>query len=152
MERSSSPTRPVEILLVEDSPADIMLTREALEYSKVLNVLHVVQDGVEALEFLHRQGKYADAPRPGLILLDLNLPRKSGREVLAEIKADASLQNIPVVVLSTSNSDADVKTVYGLHANCYVVKPVNFETFSGIVRSIHDFWFCVVELPDSEDA
>lgn len=148
----SPPTRPVEILLVEDSPADIMLTREALEYSKVLNVLHVVQDGVEALDFLHRRGKYADASRPGLILLDLNLPRKSGREVLADIKADASLQKIPVVVLSTSNSDDDVKAVYGLHANCYVVKPVDFDTFSQIVRSIHDFWFCVVELPSGEDA
>ncbi|MBC2593600.1 response regulator [Ruficoccus amylovorans] len=145
-------TRPVEILLVEDSSADIMLTREALEYSKVLNVLHVVQDGVDALDFLHRRGKYQNAPRPGLILLDLNLPRKSGREVLADIKADASLQKIPVVVLSTSNADEDVKAVYGLHANCYVVKPVNFDTFSQIVRSIHDFWFCVVELPCGEDA
>lgn len=147
----SHSTRPVEILLVEDSPADIMLTREALEYSKVLNVLHVVQDGVDALDFLYQRGKFADAPRPGLILLDLNLPRKSGREVLADIKADPSLQNIPVVVLSTSNADDDVKAVYGLHANCYVVKPVNFDTFSQIVRSIHDFWFCVVELPDGEN-
>ncbi|QYY34844.1 response regulator [Ruficoccus sp. ZRK36] len=145
-------TRPVEILLVEDSPADVMLTREALEYSKVLNVLHVVQDGVDALEFLHRRGKYKDASRPGLILLDLNLPRKSGREVLAEIKGDPSLQRIPVVVLSTSSNEDDVEAVYGLHANCYVVKPVNFDSFSQIVRSIHDFWFCVVELPHDEDA
>ena len=119
--------RPVEILLVEDSPTDALLAKEALEYSKVANNLHTVTDGVEALAFLRREGQHTGVPRPDLILLDLNLPKKDGREVLAEIKNDERLKRIPVVVLTTSKSEADVLTAYGLHANCYIVKPVDFE-------------------------
>ncbi|MFZ5882009.1 MAG: response regulator [Chloroflexota bacterium] len=139
--------RPIEILLVEDSPADVLITREAFEEAKLLNTLHVVEDGVQALEFLRQQGPYAEAPRPDLILLDLNLPRKNGREVLAEIKADAGLKSIPVVILTTSSSDEDVLNAYDLHANCYVVKPVGFDNFFKAVQSIQDFWFSVVTLP-----
>ena len=139
--------RPVEILLVEDSPTDALLAREALEYSKLANNLHTVPDGVEALAFLRREGRYADAPRPDLILLDLNLPRKDGREVLAEVKTDERLKRIPVVVLTTSKSEADVLEAYGLHANCYIVKPVDFDKFAEVVRSIESFWFCVVTRP-----
>jgi chemotaxis family two-component system response regulator Rcp1 len=138
--------QPVEILLVEDSPTDVLLAKEALEYSKIANNLHTVPDGVEALAFLRREGKYQDAPRPGLILLDLNLPKKDGREVLAEIKSDEKLKRIPVVVLTTSKSEADVLKAYGLHANCYIVKPVDFEKFAEVVRSIENFWFSVVTL------
>lgn len=137
----------IDILLVEDSPTDIMMTREALEYSKVLNRLHVVSDGVKAMEFLRHEGDYTDVPRPELILLDLNLPRKSGREVLEEIKADPELCAIPIVVLSTSEAEEDISKAYGLHANCYIIKPVDFNAFSEIVQSIHDFWMCVVSLP-----
>ncbi len=139
--------RPIEILLVEDSPADVLITREAFEEAKLLNTLHVVEDGVQALEFLRRQGSYADAPRPDLILLDLNLPRKNGREVLAEIKADPQLKSIPVVILTTSSLDEDVLNAYDLHANCYVIKPVGFDNFFKAVQSIQDFWFSVVTLP-----
>ncbi len=139
--------RPIEILLVEDSPADVLITREAFEDAKLLNALHVVEDGVQALEFLRRQGSYADAPRPDLILLDLNLPRKNGREVLAEIKADPQLKSIPVVILTTSSLDEDVLNAYDLHANCYVIKPVGFDNFFKAVQSIQDFWFSVVTLP-----
>jgi chemotaxis family two-component system response regulator Rcp1 len=138
--------QPVEILLVEDSPTDILLAKEALEYSKIVNNLHTASDGVEALAFLRKEGKYQGVPRPGLILLDLNLPRKDGREVLAEIKNDEKLKRIPVVVLTTSKSEVDVLKAYGLHANCYVVKPVDFEKFTEVVRSIENFWFSVVTL------
>ncbi len=136
-----SPARlkPVEILLVEDSPTDALLAREALEYSEVVNNLHWVPDGVEAIAFLRKEGKYQDAPRPGLILLDLNLPRKDGREVLADIKADEKLKRIPVVVLTTSKSEADIYKAYGLHANCYIVKPVDFEKFAEVVKNIENF-------------
>ncbi len=140
--------RPVEILLVEDNPGDVRLTQEALREGKIRNRLHRVGDGVEAMEFLHRQGKYADAPRPDVILLDLNLPRKDGREVLAEIKKDDTLRRIPVVVMTTSSAEQDILRAYDLHANCYVTKPVDFDQFIEVVRSIQDFWFTIVRLPD----
>ncbi|MDQ3023474.1 MAG: response regulator [bacterium] len=143
---SDSKHRYVEILLVEDSPTDVLLAREALAYSKVVNHLHTVPDGVEALAFLRKEGQYADCPTPGLILLDLNLPRKGGREVLAEIKGDEELKRIPVVVLTTSKSEEDILGAYGLYANCYIVKPVDFEKFAEVVRSIESFWFSVVTL------
>jgi two-component system response regulator len=139
--------RPIEILLVEDSPTDVLMTVEAFKYAKVLNNLHVVENGVDALAFLRRQGAHAGAPRPDLILLDLNLPRKDGREVLADIKADPELKIIPVVVLTTSKAEEDVVKAYGLHANCYVTKPVDFASFAEVVRSIEQFWFTVVTLP-----
>ena len=141
----------VDILLVEDSPADVLITREAFAEFRVLNTLHVVEDGVEAIAFLKQAGKYASAPRPDLILLDLNLPRKNGREVLAEIKADPRSKSIPVVVLTTSYSEQDVLQAYDQHANCYIVKPVGFENFVEAMKSIRQFWFSVVTLP-SEDA
>ena len=137
----------VEILLVEDSPSDAALTKEALIEAKVHNNLYHVEDGVEALAFLRREGKYANAPRPSLILLDLNLPRKDGRETLAEIKADKNLASIPIVVLTTSQSEHDIMRAYGLHANCYITKPVDFTQFAHVVRTINDFWFTVVQLP-----
>jgi two-component system response regulator len=140
--------KPVDILLVEDSPTDILLTEEALEHSKVLNNLHIVEDGVEAMAFLRRQGKYADAPRPDLVLLDLNLPRKDGREVLTEMKEDEHLRQIPVVVLTTSRAEEDVARAYAAHANCYIAKPVDFNQFTEVVRTIENFWFTVVVLPD----
>ncbi len=136
-----------DILLVEDSPSDAMMAREALERSGVPHVLHVVTDGMEAMAFLRRQGGYSQAPRPCLIYLDLNLPRKSGREVLAEIKADADLSNIPVVVLTTSRADDDVIASYRLHANCYVAKPVDFLQFADAICCTQRFWFEVAMLP-----
>jgi CheY-like chemotaxis protein len=137
----------MEILLVEDSPSDAMMTREALETSKVLNHLHMVDDGVEAMAFLRQEGKYADAPRPGLILLDLNLPRKGGLEVLQEVKNDADLKTIPIVVLTTSKMEQDIAKSYGSHANCYVTKPVEFAKLAEAVRGIRDFWLGLVTLP-----
>ncbi len=137
----------IEILLVEDSESDALLAREALDYAKVLNRLNRVEDGQQAMDYLLRRGDYAGAARPGLILLDLNLPKKSGREVLAEIKADESLKTIPVVILTTSKAEEDVVRSYGLHANCYVTKPVEFESLAGVIRQIHGFWFGVVTLP-----
>lgn len=142
-----TPTKHIEILLVEDSPADILITREAFQDARLLNTIHVVEDGVKALEFLRQEGSYASAPRPDLILLDLNLPRKNGREVLAEIKGNAEFKTIPVVVLTTSNADEDILQAYDLHANCYVVKPVGFDNFLAAVQSIENFWFSVVVLP-----
>lgn len=139
--------RPAEILLVEDNPGDVELTREALSDSKVGNNLHVVRDGVEALEFLRRQGAFAAAPRPDLILLDLNLPKKDGREVLADIKADEDLCIIPVVVLTTSKADEDILKSYRHHVNSYIAKPVDFAGFMKVVQSIDNFWFSVVVLP-----
>jgi chemotaxis family two-component system response regulator Rcp1 len=140
-------TQPVEILLVEDNPGDVQLTREALEEGKVKNHLHVVSDGVEALEFLRRRGRHEGAVRPDLVLLDLNLPRKDGREVLAEVKEDPELRRIPVVVLTTSDAEADIVRTYELHANCYIRKPVDLEQFLEVVKSIDDFWLTVVKLP-----
>lgn len=136
-----------EILLVEDSPGDVRLTQEALRESKVRNQLSVVEDGVEAMAFLRREGRYSGVARPDLVLLDLNLPRKDGREVLAEIKADSSLRTIPVVILTTSDAEEDVIKGYGLHANCYITKPVDFGRFITVVRAIDDFWFSIVKLP-----
>ena len=139
--------RPIEVLLVEDSPSDADLTVEALAAAKISNRLSVVEDGVQAMEFLRRQGVYAQAPRPDLILLDLNLPRKDGREVLADIRADKTLTAIPVVVLTSSQADQDVLHAYALHANCYITKPVDFQQFMAVVRAIEDFWLTVVKLP-----
>jgi len=140
-------SRPVEILLVEDNPGDVRLTREALKEGKVHNNLHVAPDGVEALAFLNREGKYADAVRPDLILLDLNLPRKGGREVLEVIKGEPSLRHIPVVILTSSQAEQDIARAYDLHANCYITKPVDLDQFITVVKSIEDFWFTVVKLP-----
>lgn len=139
--------RPVEILLVEDNPGDERLTREALKEGKVYNNLHWVKDGVDAMAFLRREGKYAEAPRPDIVLLDLNLPKKDGREVLQEMKTDADLKRIPVVVLTTSKAEEDVLRTYNLHANCYVTKPVDLEKFIVVVKSIDVFWLTVVTLP-----
>ena len=133
--------------MVEDSPTDVLITREAIKTSKLANELHVVEDGVEAMAFLRREGGYADAPRPDLILLDLNLPRKDGRGVLAEVKADPALRHIPVVVLTSSQAEQDIVRAYDLHANCYVTKPVDLDQFITIVRSIEQFWFTVLKLP-----
>ncbi|TNY35155.1 response regulator [Thermomonospora catenispora] len=143
----SDPVRAIEVLLVEDDPGDVLLTREAFEDNKVGNNLNVVSDGEEAMAYLRRQGKYADARRPDLILLDLNLPRKDGREVLSEVKADPDLRSIPVVVLTTSEADEDILRSYHLHANAYVTKPVDFERFIEVVRQIDDFFVTVVKLP-----
>jgi len=142
-----SETKPVEILLVEDSPGDVRLTMEALKEAKVLNNLNVAADGIEAMAFLKHEGAHAKAPRPDVILLDLNLPRKDGREVLAEIKADPNLRRIPVVVLTTSRAEEDIFRAYDLHANCYITKPVDFKQFLDVVQSIEDFWLTVVKLP-----
>ena len=142
-------SRPVEILLVEDNPDDVALTEEALRVGKVWNNLSVAGDGVVALEFLRRTGEYADAPHPDLILLDLNLPKKDGREVLSEIKTDDALKHIPVVVLTTSQAEQDIVSSYELHANCYVTKPVDLDEFIKIVQSIEEFWFTIVKLPSS---
>jgi CheY-like chemotaxis protein len=138
---------PIEVLLVEDDPGDVLLIREAFDDNKVANRLHVVADGVEALEFMRRQGPHAEAPRPDLVLLDLNLPRMDGREVLAEVKDDAELRTIPVVVLTTSQAEEDVLRSYALHANAYVTKPVDFDRFIGVVRQIDQFFVSVVKLP-----
>jgi CheY-like chemotaxis protein len=136
-----------KILLVEDNPGDVDLVRVAIEDNKVCNELYVATDGVEALAFLHREGKYVDAPRPDLILLDLNLPRKDGREVLAEIKSDEQLKRMPVVVLTTSKQEEDILKVYNLNANCYVTKPLDLDQFLHVVKSIDSFWFGIVALP-----
>jgi chemotaxis family two-component system response regulator Rcp1 len=139
--------KPIDILIVEDNPTDVMLMQEALDHAKVLNNLHVVDNGVEAMAFLRRGGAYGDAPRPDLILLDLNMPRKNGQEVLVEIKADESLKTIPVVILTTSKAEMDVTQAYGNFANCYIAKPVDFDAFAEVVRSVRSFWFTVVTLP-----
>jgi two-component system, chemotaxis family, response regulator Rcp1 len=139
--------KPIEILLVEDNPGDVRLTVEAMKEGRVSNRMSVAKDGVEALDFLRRTGPHADAPRPDLILLDLNMPRKDGREVLAEIKADPDLKRIPVVILTTSEAEQDIIKTYDLHANCYVTKPVDLTQFLKVVRLIEDFWLSVVRLP-----
>lgn len=138
---------PIEILLIEDNPADVRLTIEALKEEKLFNNLSVVTDGVEAIDFLQRKGPYSGAPRPDLILLDLNLPRKDGFEVLREIKNDARLRAIPVVILTVSSSEKDILATYNLHANCYISKPLDMTQFSKIVKSIQDFWMTIVKLP-----
>ncbi len=139
--------RPIEILLVEDNPGDVRLTMEALKDGKVYNKLHVARDGMEAMAFLHREGKYADAPHPDLILLDLDLPKKDGREVLAEIKEDPTLKHVPVVVLTGSKAEEDILKTYNLHANCYITKPIGLEQFIMVVKSIENFWLTIVKLP-----
>jgi CheY-like chemotaxis protein len=150
--RSHTSGKPIEILLVEDNPGDVRLTVEALKDGKVLNHLSVAMDGVEALAFLRRApaGQYADAPRPDLVLLDLNLPKKDGREVLAEIKADPDLRLIPVVILTSSKAEEDIAKSYSLYANCYVTKPVDLEQFVKVVKSIEDFWLTIVKLPQGK--
>ena len=145
--KSATECGPIEILLVEDNPGDVRLTKEALKEGRFANIINVAVDGFEAMAFLRREGKYANASRPDLILLDLNLPKKNGREVLAEIKADSNLKRIPVVVLTSSQAEKDIVATYNLHANCYITKPVDFEQFICVVRSIEDFWFAVVKLP-----
>jgi chemotaxis family two-component system response regulator Rcp1 len=139
--------KPIEILLVEDSPSDTQLAIEALHSAKIANRLSHVEDGVEAMQFVRREGPYENVPRPDLILLDLNLPRKDGREVLAELKQDPKLKQIPVVILTTSKSEQDVLRSYSLHANCYITKPVDFAQFMEVVKSIEHFWLAVVTLP-----
>ncbi|MBK8020771.1 MAG: response regulator [Chloroflexi bacterium] len=141
--------QPVQILLVDDNPGDVRLTQEALKESKVNNELFVVEDGVEAMEFLRCKGKYANAPRPDIVLLDLNLPRKDGREVLQEIKEDEELRRIPVVILTTSDHEHDILRSYDLHANCYITKPLDLRQFGNIVKSIESFWFTIVKLPST---
>lgn len=138
---------PIEILLVEDSPADVRLTKEVLGKASVRNTLHVVRDGVDAMAFLRREGGYADAPMPDLILLDLNLPRKPGREVLAEIKQDPALKRIPVVVLTTSAAERDIIEAYGLHANSYITKPIDLDQFIEMMKVTEEFWLTIVKLP-----
>ena len=138
---------PIEILLVEDNPGDVRLTQEALKEGKIINNLHMAKDGVEAISFLRQEGEFADATRPDLILLDLNLPKKDGREVLMEIKKDEELRRIPVVVLTTSRAEEDIIRTYDCYANCYITKPVDFEQFINVVKSIEDFWLSVVKLP-----
>jgi chemotaxis family two-component system response regulator Rcp1 len=138
---------PIEVLLVEDSPGDVRLTREAFKDAKVHIKLHVASDGAEAMAFLGREGEYSNAPRPDLILLDLNLPKKDGREVLAELKESPTLKCIPVVILTTSASEADIQGSYQRHANCYITKPVGLEGFLKVVKSIDSFWLSVVKLP-----
>jgi len=140
-------TRPAEILLVEDNPGDVRLMQEALREGKVANQVHVARDGVEAMAFLRREGDYANAPRPDIILLDLNLPRKDGREVLADLKSDENLRRIPVVVLTTSQAEEDILRAYNLHANCYVTKPVDLGQFLDLVKNIEQYWLVMVCLP-----
>lgn len=143
-------SNPIEILLVEDNPGDIRLTEEALREGKVKNILHKVENGVEAMAFLCREGKYADAAQPDLILLDLNLPLKDGREVLAEIKSDEQLKRIPVIVLTTSRAEADILYTYDNHVNAYITKPVDLDQFIKVIKTIEDFWFEIVMLPGRE--
>jgi len=147
MSTTDTESRQIEILLVEDNPGDARLTQEAMRAAKMTNVLHVVEDGEQAMEFLRRRSRFKDAPRPDLILLDLNLPKKDGRSVLAEVKTDPDLRRIPVVVLTTSRSEEDVLQAYDMHANAYVTKPVNLEQFMRIVALIDEFWLKVVTLP-----
>ena len=142
--------RPVRILLVEDNPADVRLTQEALKEAKVRNEIHVASDGEQAMDFLHKRGKNEGAKRPDVILLDLNLPRKSGLEVLKEIKEDSELKRIPVVVITSSKAEQDIVRTYNLHANCYVTKPVDLNQFLEVVKSIEDFWLSIVRLPPPE--
>jgi CheY-like chemotaxis protein len=145
-----STVAPIQILLVEDNPGDVRLTREVLKDGRIRNTLNVVGDGVEALAFLRREGEYADAGLQDLVLLDLNLPKMDGREVLKEMKADPALRRIPVIVLTGSSAEFDVLSAYDLHANCYITKPVDLDQFVAVVRSIEDFWLAIVKLPGGE--
>lgn len=138
--------KPVDILLIEDNPGDVRMTQEVLKESNILNKMYAVGDGVEAMAFLRQEGKYADAPRPDIILLDLNLPRKDGHEVLAEVKSDDDLKRIPVVVLTISEAEDDILKSYDLHGNCYITKPIDFKEFIKVVKSIEDFWLTIVKL------
>jgi two-component system, chemotaxis family, response regulator Rcp1 len=139
--------KPIDILLVEDNPGDSRLALEALKESKLRNNLHIVTDGMEAMDFLYKRGKHTQVPRPDLILLDLNLPKKDGREVLAEIKSDPDLKRIPVVILTISKAEEDVLKTYNLHANCFITKPLDLNQFVTVVKSIEDFWLTIVKLP-----
>lgn len=147
---SQTTGRPIEILLVDDNPGDVRLTVEALRDSKIQNRLHIAKDGMEAIAFLRRKGEYTDAPHPDLILLDLNLPKMNGPEVLAEIKEDTALKHIPVVILTGSKEVEDITKTYNLHANCYVTKPIDLEQFIMVVKSVRDFWLTIVKLPMEE--
>ena len=144
--------KPIEILLVEDNEGDVRLTREALKDSKVMNNVHHVVDGIEALDYLYHRGKYQDSVRPDLILLDLNLPRKDGKEVLAEIKRDDQLKKIPTVALTISSDEQDILKTYNLHVNCFITKPIDFEQFLKVIHSIEDFWLTVVKLPPNNES
>lgn len=148
---ASQLVQPIEILLVEDNPGDVDLTREALEGGKIKNTLHVVSNGEEAMAFLRHKGKHTHAPRPDLVLLDLNLPRMDGREVLAQIKSEEDLKSIPVVVLTSSKAEEDILKAYNLHANCYITKPMDLLQFLNVVHVIEDFWFTIVKLPPKKD-
>ncbi len=141
--------KPIEILMVEDNPVDVLVTREALKQGRILNNISVAEDGEEALDFLFRTGQFSAAPRPDLILLDLNLPKKDGREILAELKSNPDLRSIPVVILTTSQAEEDVLRSYDCGANCFIVKPVDLEQFTSTIRSVEDFWFSIVKLPAS---
>lgn len=147
VETQAPPEEDLDILLVEDSSGDVRLTTEALREGKITNRLHVVRDGEEAMDFLRRRGRYVDAPRPGIVLLDLNLPRKDGREVLDELKRDPELHRIPVIVLTTSSAEADVMRSYDLHANCFITKPIDYQEFIAAVQRIEEFWLKLVRLP-----
>jgi CheY-like chemotaxis protein len=142
---------PVVILMAEDNPTDVLIAREGLAGAKMPNMLHVVDDGIETLAFLRRQGAHAGAPRPDMILLDLNMPRKNGQEVLSEIKSDDALKDIPVIIFTTSKSREDINKAYGLHANCYISKPMDFDEFTNVVQTIQDFWVSVVTLPQGPE-
>ena len=144
--------RPIEVLLVEDNPGDIRLTKEAMKEAKIINNLNVVEDGVEALAYLRKKGNFKGVKRPDLILLDINLPKKNGREVLAEIKQDIQLKQIPVVILTVSNAEEDIIKTYELHANCYITKPVDMDQFIKVVKSIDAFWFSIVKLPPNKNS
>ncbi len=150
MEVFETEARLVEILLVEDNPGDVLLTREALKEGKVLNNLHVAHDGEEALKFLHKEDPYRDAPTPDIVLLDLNLPKVNGREVLAEVKSDPVLRRIPVVVLTTSQAEEDIIRSYDLHANCYIAKPLDLDQFITVIKTVENFWVSIVKLPNKD--
>ena len=147
MSELNAPVKPIDILLVDDDPGDVLLTQKALKNGKLFNSLNVAKDGVEAMEYLRCEGKFKDATRPDLILLDLNMPRKNGKETLSELKSDPDLKTIPVVVLTTSDADKDVLQSYDLHASCYVTKPVDVAQFAKVVNSLKEFWLCVVKFP-----
>jgi chemotaxis family two-component system response regulator Rcp1 len=150
METYETKLHPIEILLVEDNPGDSRLAKEALKESKLKNNLYIAEDGVEAMNFLYKKGKYAGMPRPDLIILDLNLPKKDGRQVLEEIKTDDNLKRIPVVILTISKAEEDILRTYNLHANCYVTKPLDLDQFMKVVKSIEDFWLTIVKLPNGK--
>jgi chemotaxis family two-component system response regulator Rcp1 len=151
MEKKQSSLHPIEILLVEDNPGDARLAKEALKESKLINNLSIAEDGVEAMDFLYKKGKYADMPRPDLIILDLNLPKKDGREVLEEIKTNDDLKRIPVVILTISKAEEDILKTYNLHANCFISKPIDLDQFIKVVKSIEDFWLTIVKLPNGKN-